>query len=172
MAEDEVLTYLQMLSREELLPAKPSAIPLHLIEQDRYSPLIRSTTMGIGAAHWWPSQRWDDVQWHEYLSRPHLRHWLALVDNAPAGLLSLNAVPRGEVEIDTFGLLPAQLGRGLGGHFLTVAVQLAWDVSPSVSRMWLHASSRDHPTAPHNYERRGFRRYQPDARHAARGHMP
>jgi hypothetical protein len=63
------------------------------------------------------------------------------------GLLSLEVPPGGDVEIDTFGLLPSQIGRGLGGHFLTLSVQLAWDLAPPGSRLWLHTSDRDHPAA-------------------------
>ena len=62
--------------------------------------------------------------------------------------------------MDTFGLLPDHIGRGIGGHFLTLAVRLAWTTAPNVSRVWLHTSIRDHPHALPNYERRGFRCYQ------------
>lgn len=32
----------------------------------------------------------------------------------------------GEVEIDSFGLLPALIGRGCGGHALTLLARQAW----------------------------------------------
>ena len=92
--------------------------------------------------------------------RPHLRHRVAFIDGEPAGLLSLDMPPGGEVEVDTFGLLPDHIGQGIGSHFLTVGVRLAWSVAPAVSRVWLHTSSRDHRHALSNYEGRGFRRYQ------------
>jgi GNAT superfamily N-acetyltransferase len=85
---------------------------------------------------------------------------VAFIQRAPAGLLSLDVPPGGEVEVDTFGLLPDHIGQGMGGHFLTVGVRLAWAVAPAVSRVWLHTCSRDHGHALPNYERRGFRRYQ------------
>jgi GNAT superfamily N-acetyltransferase len=160
------LTYVHMLAPGDLRPAPlPSAV-LGVQELDQGSPLIRSTTLGVGRAHQWPSQRWDDQQWQTYLMGPYLRHWLARVDGAPAGLLSLNVPPGGEVEVDAFGLLPDHIGQGIGGHFLTVGVRLAWTIAPEVSRVWLHTSSRDHSHALPNYERRGFRRCraeEPDA---------
>jgi GNAT superfamily N-acetyltransferase len=160
LAEIEGLTYLQMLSPDDLRPApKPRAV-LEVQELDRWSPLISRTTVGIGRRHQWPSQAWDDQQWQTYLRGPHLRHWVAFIHGAPAGLLSLNVPPGGEVEVDTFGLLPDHIGQGIGGHFLTVGVRLAWTVAPAVSRVWLHTCSRDHGHALPNYERRGFRRYQ------------
>jgi GNAT superfamily N-acetyltransferase len=160
LAEHEVLTYLQMISPDDLRPAPKPPVVLEVQEVDGSSPLIRATTVGIGRARQWPSQGWDDQQWQTYLRRPHLRHWVAFIDGTPAGLLSLDVPPGGEVEVDTFGLLPDHIGQGLGSHFLTVGVRLAWAVAPAVSRVWLHTSSRDHCHALHNYERRGFRRYQ------------
>jgi GNAT superfamily N-acetyltransferase len=160
LADNEVLTYLQMISLDELRPAPKPPVVLEVREVDRSSPLIRRTTVGIGRAHHWPSQGWNDQRWQTYLRRPHLRHWVAFIDGTPAGLLCLDVPPGGEVEVDTFGLLPDHIGQGLGSHFLTVGVRLAWAVAPAVSRIWLHTSSRDHRHALPNYERRGFRRYQ------------
>jgi GNAT superfamily N-acetyltransferase len=156
VADDEVQTTLQMFSPDDLRPARVPEAVLEVQPLDRWSPVVQEMTLAIGFAHQWPSQRWDDQQWETYLKRGHLRHWVALVHGAPAGLLSLDASPTGEVEIDTFGLLPDHIGHGLGGHFLTLGVRLAWSVGPAVSRVWLHTSSRDHPHALTNYECRGF----------------
>ena len=155
-----MLTYLQMTSRDELRPACVPAEPLTIVELDACSPIIRDTTLDIGRAHHWPSRSWGEGQWQAYLARPHLRHRVALLDDAPVGLLSLDVPPGGDVEIDTFGLVPGHLGRGLGGHFLTLGTRLAWDAAAPGSRVWLHTSDRDHPAALPNYRRRGFREYQ------------
>lgn len=160
MADDGTRTYLQMLSPDDLRPAFTPPALLEVQELDPWAPLVRDITLGIGRDHQWPSQQWDDQQWQIYLLGPHLRHWLALIGGAPAGLLSLDAPPAGEVEIDTFGLLPEHIGHGLGGHFLTVGVRLAWTLAPQVSRVWLHTSSHDHAHALPNYERRGFCCYE------------
>ena len=159
MPDDEVLTYLQMFSADELIPASVSAVAPEVLEAGPSSPLVRDITLGVGRGYQWPSQHWDEQHWLVYLARPDLRHWIATVDGAPAGLMSLVVQPDGEVELDTFGLLPGYLGRGIGGQFLTAGVRLAWAATPKVSRVWLHTSSRDHPSALPNYERRGFRRY-------------
>jgi GNAT superfamily N-acetyltransferase len=58
------------------------------------------------------------------------------------------------VEIAYFGLLPAFVGRGLGGYLLTVATERAWELAPP--RVWLHTSTLDHPAALPNYLKRGF----------------
>lgn len=58
------------------------------------------------------------------------------------------------MEIDSFGLLPAFIGRGLGGAFLSAGLRIIWDLP--IRRVWLHTSSRDHPIAMRNYLARGF----------------
>jgi GNAT superfamily N-acetyltransferase len=72
--------------------------------------------------------------------------------------------PDGQVEITTFGLLPEFVGRGLGGHALTLAIRQAWQVgaldAEPVRRVWLHTSTLDHPNALPNYRRRGFRPFK------------
>lgn len=159
MAEVEVLTYLQMFSLNDLLRPPHHGPRSRSRRVDRTSPLIRRTTVGIGRAHQWPSQGWDDQQWQTYLRGPDLRHWVAFIHGAPAGLLTLDVPSGGEVEVDTFGLLPDHIGQGIGSYFLTLGVRLAWAVSPVVSRVWLHTTSRDHCHALPNYEERGFHRY-------------
>jgi GNAT superfamily N-acetyltransferase len=85
-----------------------------------------------------------------------------------AGMVELEAQPGGDVEIVVFGLVPEFIGRGFGAHLLTVGTGLAWKLEPLdggfVRRVWLHTSSRDHPYARPNYERRGFRPFRTERR--------
>jgi len=85
LAEVEVLTYLQMLSAGDLRPARKPPAVLEVQKVDQWSPPIRRTTIGIGRAHQWPSQRWDDQQWQRYLRGPQLRHWVAFIHGAQQG---------------------------------------------------------------------------------------
>ena len=62
----------------------------------------------------------------------------------------------GGVEIAYFGLLPEFIGRGLGGALLTSAIDEAWRTSSSVSRVWVHTCTLDHPGALGNYQARGM----------------
>jgi ribosomal protein S18 acetylase RimI-like enzyme len=73
----------------------------------------------------------------------------------PAGYFELKREASGAIEIAYFGLLPSAIGRALGKHLLTLAVEHAWRERPS--RVWLHTSSLDHPHALGNYMKRGFR---------------
>jgi len=91
-----------------------------------------------------------------------------MVGNEPAGLLAVVSHPGGDSEIDMFGLVPEFVGRGFGGHILTLAVRLAWAVDPvdatTIRRVWLHTSTLDHPHALANYEARGFRVFRTEKR--------
>ena len=75
----------------------------------------------------------------------------------PAGYFELDDQD-GDVEIAYFGLLPQFLGKGLGGGFLTAAVEKAWEMG--AARVWVHTCSLDHPNALKNYQARGFQIYR------------
>lgn len=68
MSEEDVRTYLQMLSPEDLRPARGRAVRLEVRELDRWSPLVREMTLGIGCAHQWPACRefWLHTSSHDH----------------------------------------------------------------------------------------------------------
>ena len=61
-------------------------------------------------------------------------------------------------EIAYFGLLPKFIGKGLGGGFLSYAVEKAWEFKKK--RIWVHTCNYDHPNALKNYKARGFEIYK------------
>ena len=162
----ETVTFLEMTSPDQLAPGRPAPAPIHLEEVGPDgSSLLRDVYVRIAAAVGWAGRSaWPDQQWKDELSRPGVRTWTARVDHEVAGLLELEADSEGNVGIVIFGLLPEFLGKGFGGAFLTSATRLAWDmVSPSgapTKRVWVQTSSRDHPHALPNYEKRGFRTFR------------
>jgi GNAT superfamily N-acetyltransferase len=85
-------------------------------------------------------------------------------DGEPAGFVAYDLHPGDEVEIETFGLVPEFVGKGLGGYALTLALRGAWELTPTVARVWLHTSSADHPNALPNYHRRGLRTFRTEER--------
>lgn len=111
-----------------------------------------------GDWHWTERLDWDNDRWQRYLARPQVETWVAYLSGTPAGYFELEAQQDGDVEIVYFGLLPAFVGRGLGGYLLTVGVQRAWAMG--ASRVWLHTCSLDSPPALANYRARGFRIYR------------
>jgi GNAT superfamily N-acetyltransferase len=164
---EEIVTYLEMTAPGDLCPARPvDGVVLDPVEP--HSPLIRAVHARIGAPYGWESASRSDEQWDRWLAHPLRRYWLVRHGDEVAGATDAEPQPDGQVEITTFGLLPTHVGRGLGGHALTLAVRQAWAVPPAgaaaVRRVWLHTSTLDHPHALPNYRRRGFRPFRTEAR--------
>jgi hypothetical protein len=61
-------------------------------------------------------------------------------------------------------VVPEFVGRGLGGAALTLGLRRAWELTPGATRLWLHTSSVDHPSALPNYHRRGLRTFRTEGR--------
>ncbi|WP_405016181.1 GNAT family N-acetyltransferase [Kitasatospora sp. NBC_00070] len=160
----KTVTYLEMTGRGELTPGQ--VVPaLVLRREEGLSELVRSVQARVGAAYGWRSSARTDREWEEVArAHPQRRYWLVVLAGEVAGIAALEPQPGGEVELRTFGLLPEYVGRGLGGHALTLALQQAWETEPleaeSVRRVWLQTNSNDHPSALVNYRRRGLRVYR------------
>ncbi|AKU18616.1 GNAT family N-acetyltransferase [Luteipulveratus mongoliensis] len=160
----DTVTYVEMTTRDQLDPAPPVA-GLALAPLNRDSPLISDVQARIGEPYGWRSARRAPDQWATWLAEvPHRTFALLTFDTAPAGIVAYEPRPADEVEIMTFGLLPEYIGKGLGGCALTLGIEHAWELSPTVNRVWLHTSSFDHPHALPNYHRRGFRTFRTEER--------
>ena len=108
---------------------------------------------------WIDKRPWTDEQWQNWANDPNLRTFAGYCENEVAGYYELRRDEAG-IEIAYFGLLPEFIGRGLGGAFLTCAIENAWAWPPTPSRVWVHTCNRDHPNALANYEARGFKIYK------------
>jgi GNAT superfamily N-acetyltransferase len=75
-----------------------------------------------------------------------------------AGYFELKKEPDGSTEVAYFGLMPKFIGRGLGKHLLTCAVEQAW--ADGAQRVWLHTCTDDDPAALPNYLKRGFKPFK------------
>jgi GNAT superfamily N-acetyltransferase len=157
MLRDETVTYLEMLHRSELMPAKRPSVEMETKQAEIPCPeLNRFFYTAIGGDWYWIDRLpWTYDQWAAYVSRPGHETWVAYVQGTPAGYFELEGELGGEVELAYFGILPQFIGQGIGGHLLTLAVQRAWERDPP--RVWLHTSSFDHPQALKNYLAHGFR---------------
>jgi GNAT superfamily N-acetyltransferase len=149
---------LEMTAPGRLRPSRPvEGVTLRPLPAA--SDLLGGMRARVGAPY-----RWSAVEWSERRFQHDTAHWLTYVDDDAAGLLTLHAEPSGDVEIDTFGLAPEYVGCGYGGYALTLAIEAAWTFTTGeaarVRRVWLHASTTDHPHALSNYEHRGFRPFR------------
>jgi len=156
----ETVTHVEMTAASQLVPADP--VPgLTLEPVDRGSPLVPGIMARTGAAYRWKSASRAEDEWAAWFAgHPDLSLWLLSFEGEPAGIVSCDLPSGGAAQIVTFGLLPEFIGKGLGGFALTLAVQQAWALAPSVHRGWLHTSTLDHPRALPNYHRRGFRTFK------------
>jgi GNAT superfamily N-acetyltransferase len=170
---EETLTSLEMTARDQLLPGRPPPAPLELRQ---VGPAMLSAVGAvwnrIGAPYGWTGRStWSVAQWQQELARPGVKAWIALVEKEVAGFVELEAEPDGDVGITYFGLVPEFVGRGFGGALLTLATELAWSLTAPggepARRVWLKTSSRDHPHALPNYQRRGFRIFRTERRSSA-----
>ena len=161
MPPAEVTTwYLEMVAPSDLRPALLDEPSLEVRRAEVPSPELNRflyTAVG-GDWHWTDRLDWSFDRWREYLERPELETWVAYFRGTPAGYFELERQPADAVEIAYLGLLPAFVGRGIGGHLLTVATTRAWQ--GGTRRVWLHTASLDGPHARRNYEARGFRLFR------------
>ncbi|MFF8281909.1 GNAT family N-acetyltransferase [Streptomyces albus] len=163
--------YLEQTSPSDLVPAQGpgEGAGVTVARAEVPSPeLNRFLYASVGADNTWVDRLpWPYARWRDFLDRPGVETWVAYERGTPAGYIELDgaSVP-GEVEVSSFGLLPAFRGRGIGGHLLSFGVARAWDLAgrwadrPETGRVWLHTCSRDGRHARANYERRGFRVYR------------
>ncbi|RFU36702.1 GNAT family N-acetyltransferase [Actinomadura logoneensis] len=157
----EIVTYVEMTSRDQLVPAPP--VPgLALKPLGLESPLLADVHTRVGTPYGWRSATRTRQEWTAgYQSRTFC---LLSFEDDPAGVVSYDLHPGDDVEIAAFGLLPEFVGKGIGGYALTLGIQQAWELVPEVSRVWLHTSTLDHPRALPNYHRRGFRTFKTEER--------
>ena len=156
MTAKAVRTYLEMRHRAALRPASLDD-PAVRVEQVHDCPASfwRYLYTEVGGAYLWVDRLpWTAAEIRAYLDDPAVSLWVMTVAGAPAGYFELRRDATGGIEIVYFGLLPEFTGRGLGGHLLTEAAEIAWSQNPV--RVWLHTNTMDHPGALPNYLKRGF----------------
>jgi GNAT superfamily N-acetyltransferase len=156
-------TYLAMTEPQALRPSAqaPSSVALRELDPCTVAE-ARLLYRSVGAAwEWTDRDRWPDDQLRDWLARPEVRSYrLDGPSHELLGYLELVRHPDDSCEIGYFGLVPAAMGRGVGGWFLTEAVRRAWqfalDGRPAIARVWLHTCTLDAPQALPNYLARGF----------------
>ena len=154
----EITWYLQMLSPEELRP-KALLPETQLVRFEIPLPALnRFFYHEVGQLWQWTDRlNWSEEEWRNWVERENVQTWMLHLRGTPAGYFELDDQD-GDVEIAYFGLLPQFLGKGLGGGFLTAAVEKAWEMG--AARVWVHTCSLDHPNALKNYQARGFQIYR------------
>ena len=159
MTENLTITYLEMTDPGQLQGKYVGPETLTIRQVGTPLPALnRFFYQQVGQQWRWKQKLvWTDQQWADYVCRDEMRTYVGYQDGTPVGYFELERQDR-DVEILYFGLLPPFIGQGLGGPFLTAAIEAAWAWTP-IERVWLHTCTRDHEAALPNYQARGFRIY-------------
>lgn len=159
-----MIYYLEMDDRSTFRP-KPGP-PGFLVE--RVTPadprLNQQFYRDVGGPWRWTDRlSWSEDDWYRYVARDELQTWIGYRSGTAVGYFELESQSGGDVEIAYFGLLPTYIGQGLGGPFLSAAVNHAWAM-PGTRRVWVHTCTDDHEHALDNYRRRGFQVFKIEER--------
>lgn len=160
MALQTVTTwYLEQTDPAQLLRARlPQPAPDIRRAEIALPELNRFLYSAVGGGwHWIDRLSWNRQRWQHYLERPEVQTWVLYVQGTPAGYVELER-QGDDVEIAYFGLIPVFIGRGLGGHLLSVGIEQAWAMG--ARRVWVHTCSLDGEHALANYQARGMRLYK------------
>lgn len=108
--------------------------------------------------HWIDRLSWTDEEIQAYLAQDTLSLFVLYYEGAPAGYFELLKYDDGSTELAYFGLVQEFLGRGLGKHLLSAAIEQAW--RDGANRVWLHTCTLDDAAALPNYLKRGFKPFK------------
>jgi GNAT superfamily N-acetyltransferase len=147
----------------EPVPA-PAGVDLAVVRAELIGPeFARFLYTAVGGVwNWTDRLEWSYADWEKRLAVAGAETWVAWVSGTPAGFVQLEPREDGVVEVVYFGLLPAFIGRGLGGHLLDLGLRRAWDLAdrhaslPATRRVIVETCSLDGPAALRNYLSRGF----------------
>ena len=153
---DVVRTHLEMRDISTLLRRPRSAGDQVTLTREVFGAAdYRALYSAVGQRwHWHDRLQLSDGELDAYFASDDVSLWLLRVGGHIAGYFELQRHPDGRVEIMYFGLMPAYIGRGLGGWLLTRAVEEAFTLG--ASRVTLHTCTLDSPAALPNYLARGF----------------
>ena len=157
MRQQVTIWYLEIDDPANLRPKRVTDPDVELTQACEPNPeFSRFLYLAVGGDLYWTERLpWGWEEWQRFLNRPELETWVLYVRGTPAGYFELERWGDGSAKILYFGLLPEFIGRGLGGHLLTAAIQRGFAIGNG--RVWVHTCSLDTKEALPNYQARGLR---------------
>ena len=149
---------MELRSREEFRPSTGHFPDITIQRETALAPAIyREILRRVGEPWGWAPRIWQapDEQLESHIGYAGLHLHVARRGKAIVGFFELWDEPEKEFKIDVFGLVPEEIGKGLGKWLLTQAVETAFALG--AKRVWLLAHSDGHPHAMRNYLARGFK---------------
>jgi GNAT superfamily N-acetyltransferase len=146
------------LTRDTFAPKRSDRAGVVFAKVDPPMPALnRFLYTAIGGRWYWLDRRsWTLAQWSQLLARDgQIETWVLSLDGVPAGYAELERRDGNNVEISYLGLMDAFIGKGLGAHLVTSAVERA--LAMGANTVLLNTCNLDHPQALANYVARGFR---------------
>lgn len=152
---DVVRTHLEMRDISALRRVDASVPGVTLIRHVPSGAEYRALYTAVGGTWWWRDRlQLSDGELDAHFASEDVALWLLRAGPDVAGFFEFQRHGDGRVEIMYFGLMPAHIGRGLGGWMLTRAVEEAFALC--ASHVTLHTCTLDSPAALPNYLARGF----------------
>jgi GNAT superfamily N-acetyltransferase len=112
---------------------------------------------GVGQDYcWWLRRILPDAELAALLRDPDVQVNVLWHGEQICGFFELDHTLPDEVNLAYFGLMPGQIGRGIGRAFLRAALDAAWASGPSSVRV--NTCTADHSRAMDSYLQAGFRR--------------
>ena len=147
--------FLHMQSRTQWQPVQTQPRGVCLRKSELPCPeFSRFLYSAVGGDWYWIDRLgWSYDQWMDLIADPEFHTWVLYKEGTPVGFFELHQSGKG-VEIASFGLIRSFQRKGLGGFFISKAIECAWELDPQ--RIWLHTCELDHPNALENYRKRGF----------------
>jgi ribosomal protein S18 acetylase RimI-like enzyme len=113
----------------------------------------------VGEAWFWYERRaLTDAALQAAIQAEGVELSVLYVEGEPAGYVELDFRNRDDVNVAYFGLMPGNIGRGLGTFLLGAALDEIWRRTPQ--RVWVHTCTLDHPRALRLYQKLGFVPYK------------
>ncbi|MBY0421031.1 MAG: GNAT family N-acetyltransferase [Parvularculaceae bacterium] len=156
---DVTITYLEQRTRPTFpAPPRPPGKTAMLRADPCPVHFYRYLYAIVGEPWKWVSRkRLKDADLARILADPAVSVYVLYVGGAPAGFAEIEQHADKTADIKFFGLVPEQIGRGLGRYFLANILDVVWAAAPS--RVALETCTLDHPAALPLYQKMGFSAY-------------
>ena len=143
-------TYLEMRDPRWLRPARVDDATIRILRAEQCYPALYRFLYGeVGAALQLDRRlSWTDDEIRAHLAQPAVSIWLLLVRGTPAGYFELKARRRGRHRDRLLRSVHEFIGRGLGAHLLTEAVETGLELRAATGCGCTRARSIIRPPSP------------------------